>query len=178
MDYRKLLIYYLSSDEWAEEMDYFFEIWHHHWDPRQEVYTPNHIPNYVKSPVYLEFEKKLAAAGGSYYDLHLTDQQFRRFFDKRYSEGQRFAVLFGLWWGLSEPRIRRIADLRQKHNSSRWLNYFLCCPEASPDISVEELYKFRYDGKYLAEVYDHPAELARSQQPKLIPLEEVKTATI
>lgn len=139
MDYRKLLVYYLSSDEWTEEMDYFFEIWHHHWDPKQEFYTPNHTPNYVKSPVYLEFEKKLAAAGGSYYDLHLSDQQFRRFFDKRYSEGQRFAVLFGLWWGLSDIQINRLADLRMKNNCSCLLNFYLCNPHADPMLPIKKI---------------------------------------
>lgn len=176
MDYRQLLIYYLSSDEWENEMDFFFEGWLHHYDLYEG--TPNYGKVYPCSEIYLEYDRKMATAGGSYLDLWLTDQQFQKYFDKRYSSMQRFSILFGLWWGLSEPQIRRIADLRQKNNCSRWLNYFICCPNASPDISIEELCKFRYAGKYLAEVYDHPAELARSQKPKLIPLEEVKSTTI
>ena len=175
MDYRKLLIYYLSCDEWKEEMEFFFESWDHHYDLHEG--TPNHGKIYPCSEVYLEYDRKLGAAGGSYLDLRLTDQQFQKYFDRRYSADQRFSILFGLWWGLSEPQIRRIADLRQKKNCSRWLNYFICCPNASPDISVEELANFRYAGKYFAEVYDNPSYLDRFQQPTLVLLEEVKPLT-
>lgn len=175
MDYRHLLIYYLSCDEWEDEMEFFFEGWLHHYDLYEG--TPNHGRIYPCSEVYLEYDRKLSAAGGCYLSLHLTDQQFQQYFDRRYSATQRFSILFGMWWGLGDPQIRRIADLRQKDNCSRWLNYFICCPNASPDISVEELYKFRYTGKYFAEVYDCPTYLNHFQQSKLVPLEEVKALT-
>lgn len=171
MDYRQLLVYYLSSDEWELEMLFFFEGWSHTYDLYEG--TPNYGKVYPCSEIYLQHNRKLSDGGGTYLDLYLTDQQFQKYFNRRYSATQRFSVLFGMWWGLSEPQIRRIADLRQKNNCSHWLNYFLCNPDASPDISIEELHQFRYSGKYMAEIYDSPPGPFRSPQ-KLIPLEEVE----
>lgn len=146
MDYEKLLEYYLTSDEWKFEMDCFFEAWQHRLvleyestDPRQTLY----------SDIYWEYEKKMQAAGGCYFDLHLTEAQFKKYFNKRYSARQRFAILFGMWWGLSEAQISRIADLRQKQRCSHWLNYFLCNPNIlHPDPTDRELVSFTYCGPY------------------------------
>lgn len=146
MDYEKILEYYLTSDEWKFEMDCFFEAWTHclvledeSTDTKQTLY----------SDIYLEYEKKMLAAGGCFFDLHLTEAQFKKYFNKRYCASQRFAVLFGLWWGLPEAQISHIADLRQRKRCSHWLNYFLCNPDAlHPHLTENELISFSYYGPY------------------------------
>lgn len=124
MDYQKLLEYYLSSDEWEYELASFFDDFRHYYVPNEEVFAmKNGEP--VKSDVYQQYEQKLTAAGGCFYDVHLTQSQFQKYFDVRYSPNQRFAVLFALWWGLTDEQIRRIANLKQKKFCLSWLDYFL-----------------------------------------------------
>lgn len=172
MDYRQLLIYYLTSTEWDMEITMFFEGWKHCYDLYEG--TPDYGKIYPCSEVYLEYESKMDKSNGSYLHLELTEQQFHRYFDSRYSADQRFSVLFGLWWGLSDSQIHRIADLRQKNNSSRWLNYFLCNPDAPSDISTQQLLEFRYNGKYLAKVYDQPNKIPMPEKYQLVPLEDIQ----
>lgn len=149
MDYRKLLEYYLTSDEWEFEIISFFEVWNHHFDPTETLCDQVHGKAYVASDVYLEFEKKLADAGGSYFNLQLNKAQFEKYFDSKYSAHQRFAVLFAMWWRLKESQIKHIANLQQKKLCEYWLNFFLCNPDVEqPTLSTEELLAYNYSGKY------------------------------
>lgn len=149
MDYQKLLEYYLTSDEWEYEIIFFFEGWKHHYDPAESMWDQPHGKTYLCSDIFLEFERKLDASGGSFFDLHLSTQQFKTYFNSKYTSHQRFAILFGLWWGLSDNQIQYIANLRQKHICEYWLNYFLCNPDViQPTLSEKELSQYNYGGKY------------------------------
>lgn len=171
MDYRQLLIYYLNSDEWDIEMDSFFELKDHCYDPYEGTEDRGSI--YLCSEIYLEFERKSAEDGTSYWSLQLTQQQFHKYFDRRYTATQRFAVLFGVWFGLNEPQLRRIADLRQRKNCLYWLNYFLCNRSASPDIPMDELRSFRYAGKYVADIFDEPPSYTPPRQRTRVALDDL-----
>lgn len=171
MDYRKLLIYYLHSDEWDLEMYSFFELADHCYDPYEG--TKDHGLICLCSEIYLEYERKSDEDGTDYWSLQLTKQQFHRYFDARYTSTQRFAVLFGLWLGLNDPQIRHIADLRQRKNCLYWLNYFLCYRNASTAISIDELRSFHYTGKYVARIYKKQAMYQPPEQPTQVALDDL-----
>lgn len=147
MDYTILLSFYLTSDEWDVEKDMFFDIFLHNYDLHEADLMPPTKKEYLISEIYLHYLRKDVDDGG--YPIHeITQTQFERFFDKRYSINQRFAIIFGFWWGLSDKQLRRIGDLRYRKYCLDWLNYFLCEPNASLDISLSEVKEYRYTGRY------------------------------
>ncbi len=89
-----------------------------------------------------------AQEGGGSYRLELTNAQFSKYFAAGVSEDQRFAVFFGKWWGLTDKQLSRIGDLRQPHKCFQKLQYFLCHPEARPDVPEQEIERFTYQGEY------------------------------
>lgn len=154
MDYRKLLEYYLTSDEWDSELDFFFEGWQHRFDPYEDAPEKEHGKLYLLSDVYMEYSQKLQNAGGVFFDLHLTDEEFQRYFDVRYSSEQRFSILFGMWWGLREKQIALLSNLRHRKKCSKLLHYFLCNPNAEPAFAITEFDNFTYQGTYHVEEGD------------------------
>lgn len=172
MDYKKLLEYYLSSEEWADELTLFFDSYRHYYDPNEG--TAKWGKTYLCSEVYLEHESKMEKAGGSYFDLRLSRRQFRKYFSAGYSSHQRFAILFGLWWGIDKSQIRHIAKRSQRKNCTRWLNYFLCNPRsAAADIDSDALIRFRYQGSYQAYIFRHPPQVNCDRPDEIVPAEEI-----
>lgn len=155
MDFRKLLEYYLTSDEWVSELDFFLEGWQHRFDPYEDDPEKEHGKLYLLSDVYMEYSQKLQNAGGVFYDLHLTNEEFQRYFDARYSSEQRFSILFGMWWGLRENQIALLSNLRHRKKCSKLLHYFLCNPNAEPAFAITEFDNFTYQGTYHVEEGDH-----------------------
>lgn len=172
MDYRKLLEYYLTSDEWELQVDSFFEEWRHCYDPYEDRYESEHGKIYLYSTIYNDYKKRLNDGGGTYFGLYLTPSQFERFFDVRYSDDHRFAVLFGMWWGLTEKQLHALALLRNKRCCLQLLNFFLCNPEVTKQPITAELNDFAYAGKYVAEIFeDRSRPSARSS--RIIPVTEI-----
>ena len=164
MFYRKLLEYYLTSSEWDFQLIGFFEAFDHHYDPYEGT---NHWGRvYLSSEIYREYSRKLDIAGGRFLSsLYLSHAQFQKYFTEQYSEDQRFAALFGIWWGLKSAQVTRIANLRNKKNCLSLLNYYLCNPEADAHVEAAQIQSYHYSGKYYAEIYDSPPERPRTGKP-------------
>ncbi len=107
----------------------FMDTFEHCWDPTEYSCDPNEKKDrsekkWVCSEVYHEYTRKLDADGGV-PRLCITDKQFEKYFSRKYSEDQRFAVLFGMWWGLKPEQISRLSNLRQEKYCWEWLDLFL-----------------------------------------------------
>lgn len=163
MDYTMILSFYLTSDEWEVNKDMFFDAFMHSYNPHEAEPTPPKKKEYLISEVYLRYLKKDADDAG-YPIRKITQTQFERFFDKRYSIGQRFAIVFGFWWGLSEKQLRRIGDYRYRKYGQEWLNFFLCDPDASLDTPLSVVKEYRYSGRYF---------LLDPNSQNLIPVKEI-----
>lgn len=172
MDYKKLLEYYLTSSEWDFQCLTFFEAFDHHYDPNEGEENWGII--YLCSEIYMEYRRRLDAAGG-YLWLDLTEKQFQTYFSHRYSEEQRFAVLFSTWWGLTAGQINRVASLHQQKSCLIWLNYFLCNPNASPNLTITEARGFHYSGKYYAEIYNQQPQKSTGLPDRIIPAEKLSS---
>lgn len=163
MDYTMLLSFYLTSDEWNIEKDMFFDAFLHNYDPHEADLVPPKKNEYLVSDIYLQYCRKDADDGG-YPIRGITQTQFEHFFDKCYSMCQRFAIIFGFWWGLSDKQLRRIGDRRYRKYCLDWLNYFLCEPNASLDTPLSTVKEYRYLGRYF--LLDPDTEI-------LVPVKEI-----
>lgn len=163
MDYTMPLSFYLTSDEWSVEKDMFFDVFLHNYDPHEANPAPPKKKEYLISEVYLRYLKKNADDAG-YPIRKITQTQFEHFFDKSYSYSQRFATVFGFWWGLSEKQLRRIGDYRYRKYCQEWLNYFLCEPNARLDTPLSIVKEYRYSGRYF--ILDPASQ-------KLMPVKEI-----
>ena len=168
MDYRKLLEYYLTSDEWEILVGSFFEEWKHCYDPYEDHFDSEHGKIYLHSSIYFDYQKRLREGGGAYFDLYLTEAQFERFFDEKYSPEHRFAVLFGMWWRLTEEQIRTLALPQNKRCCRQLLNYYLCNPSAARRPSMAELESFDYAGEYVAQIVEN------GQASRFVPVKEIR----
>lgn len=170
MDYDKLLAYYMTSEEWKIRKAMFMDSFGHCFDPYKGTVRSGTV--YLLTDVYLEYERRDAADGG-YPFITVPPEIFRRCFSKRCSDAQRFAVIFGSWWGLLPEKIARLTDLRLEESCWDWLNYFLCDRTASPDASIDDVLSYRYAGKYYAEIHKQKPRAALPPDPMRVPVKEI-----
>lgn len=141
LDYDAILGYYLESQEWDVELDMFFSDFHII-DITDLQTSKNQA--IIISDIYRRFDIRRATCSSDYhFDFHLTPEQFEQIFDRQYRDEQRFSIIFGLWWGLKEPQIKKLMDLSETEHSRTWLNYFICYPDADPDVPFEQI-KYKY----------------------------------
>lgn len=146
LDYDRILGYYLESSEWDLELEMFM-LDHHLIDILGKQNPANHILIY--SEIYRQFDMRRISVGGDFhFDFHLTPEQFDQIFDRQYNDHQRFAILFGMWWGLSAAQIAKLSDPGEAERCWKWLNFFLCNPEADPEIPFEAIEHLAYRGRW------------------------------
>lgn len=174
MFYKKILEYYLTSNEWDILLTGFFEGYDHHYDRYEGTEYWGRI--YLCSEIYMEYCHKLEIAGGSFLsDLNISEAQFRKYFTDQYGAEQRFAALFGIWWGLRKEQIHSIANLHYRKHCLCLLNYYLCCPEADIHINLAEIQKYHYSGRYFAEIYKDPPLMVHIKPDRIVPVLDVCT---
>ena len=148
LNHEKIIEYYLTSDEWKTMIDMLMDEEH-----CCKVKCSN-SKIFDVSDVYLKYIQKLNDEYGGYF-ISLSDTQFTQYFERDFSEVQRFCALWGTWWGFSPEQVEWIVtpkksdpDFYNVDTCFLWLNYFMCHDSFDiPDdsFSVEN---FKYNGKY------------------------------
>lgn len=124
---REQLQEYLASDRfYMEREDYFWHYDHFQEDEPEYPDSPPVEQRFVSS-VYLKIAARVKAEGG--YILNFSDTVMKEIFDKGYSDTQLFAVVFGLWYGLTDRQLRPIRNLRNDKWCLRYLDFFICNPD-------------------------------------------------
>lgn len=115
--------------------------------------------NRFVSDIFLEYEMRWKKSGGENIHITMTEKEFLRIFDRRFPEAQRFAVVFGRWWGLTDVQIGYLADTSHERNVLSYLSFFLVHPEseALPEsledaMWAEHYYRFSPEGQNLGTV--------------------------
>lgn len=71
-------------------------------------------------------ERELQERG---FRVNLPDDDVEMYFGSDYSPDQLFAIMFGLWYGLSKRQIKQIAETTSDLDAWDRLNYALCISE-------------------------------------------------
>lgn len=75
-------------------------------------------------------ERELQERG---FRVNLPDDDVEMYFGSDYSPDQLFAIMFGLWYGLSKRQIHQIAETTSDHDAWDRLNYALCGSQSQPN---------------------------------------------
>lgn len=115
--------------------------------------------NRFVSDIFLEYEMRWKKSGAENIHITMTEKEFFRIFDRRFPEAQRFAVVFGRWWGLTDVQIGYLSDITHKMDVLSCLSFFLVHPEseALPEsledtMWAEHYYRLSPEGQNLGAV--------------------------
>gem|GEM_PF-2976815 len=124
-----MLDYYINTKEYfLSNMYDFLEVYEHY-----GLCGKNNECTF-SSKVYLNVQAKSYKEEG--YRILKPWNYLYKFFDENTCEEQRFAVVFGYWYGLSEKSCRMIGNKRWKHLSWSILNALLCGMAENEVLSV------------------------------------------
>lgn len=115
--------------------------------------------NRFVSDIFLEYQMRWKKCGGENIHITMTEKEFLRIFDRRFPEAQRFAVVFGRWWELTDIQIGYLSDITHKMDVLSCLSFFLVHPESNalPELLedamwAEHYYRFSPEGQNLGTV--------------------------
>lgn len=124
---QKQLQEYLNSDRfYIEREDYLWQYDHFQEDEPEYPEDPP-IDTYFKSNIYMEIEARVKAESG--YQVRLSDTAVQKIFTRGYCDTQLFAVVFGIWYGLTNAQLKPIRNLRNHKWCLQYLDFFVCNPE-------------------------------------------------
>lgn len=137
--YQKLLQYYLDSEHYFQHFVLqFYTSYNHIGQCGEKQYD-------FESALYRRCEERVKKNSG--FCISLSDLQIQRYFSDTYSENQRFAIIYALWFGLNDIQVRNL----QRHKKATWelLQYYLCNPDRTDVLLFNpNAYANNYKGSY------------------------------
>lgn len=119
--YQRLLQYYLDSESYfGIFVSDFLENYNHVGECGDQLYP-------YKSDIYIQCKQKEKKDFG--YVLVVPDKVIQKYYTIDFDSRQLFAIIFGMWYGLSNVQILQIADRRRPRSACDRLNFFLCNPK-------------------------------------------------
>ena len=141
--YQRLLQYYLDSETYFH---YFILMFYSTYEHFGECGTE---PFNFESALYRQCSEREQREGG--YHVRLSDSQIKQYFSK-YTEEQRFAILYAYWFGLNSTQIKNLRIYRK--GAWKLLQYYLCNPNRNNVLfSDPNGYSGHYNGIYYISTY-------------------------
>lgn len=82
---------------------------------------------YYTTDLYERCKERVLREQG--FKMSLSDEEVEMYFGSNYSPDQLFAIMFGLWYGLSKTQIQQISETTSDLDAWDRLNYALCISE-------------------------------------------------
>lgn len=99
-------------------------------------------------------ERELREQG---FHLNLPADDIEQYFGSDLSPDRLFAIMFGLWYGLTKEQIQLVAEAPDDTEAWDHLNHALCCSDGQVT-----------DGKYTGNYYVYPIDNCRNKLPAQI----------